>query len=74
MKWDTMENKVFCNWHIASNEEQPTEHPTATESLINTTIPSTDHHVSELWYFQIFLDCVGYQQYFHFKLVAMNNS
>ena len=29
----------------------------------------TDGHVNEMWLIQIFLDCVGYQQYFHFKLV-----
>ena len=45
-----------------------------TSPLINITIPSTDRHVSEVWIFQIVVDCVGYQQYFHFKLVAMNNS
>ena len=52
----------------------PTRHRIATESLMYNSIPSTDRHVNELWLFQIFLDCVGYQQYFHFRLVSMNNS
>ena len=34
----------------------------APNSLINITI--FDHHANELWLFQIFLDSVGYQQYF----------
>ena len=38
------------------------------------TIRSTERHVSELWLFKIFVDCVGYQNYFHVKLVEMNNS
>ena len=33
-----------------------------------TFTPPIDHHVNELWVFQIFLDCFGYQQYFHVKL------
>ena len=41
-------------------------------SMVSIRIPSTNRHVSELWLFQVFLDCVGYQQYFNFKLVAMN--
>ena len=51
--------------------KHPTDHRTATESLKNIIIPSTDCHVIKLWHVQIFLDCVGYQQYFHYKLVAM---
>ena len=39
----------------------PPEHHIATESLINITISSTNCHVSELWLFQIFEHCVGYQ-------------
>ena len=36
----------------------PTKHRSATESLINIIIPSTDCHVTELSHFQIFLDGV----------------
>ena len=42
------------------------------ESLINIAIPSTNCHVSKLLFpkhFLIFLNCVDYQQYFHFKLI-----
>ena len=40
------------------------------------TIPSTDRHMSELWLFQIFLDCVGYHaSILSFQtIVPMNNS
>ena len=61
-------------YHVKRGDIHPTEHDTATMPLINITIPSTDDHVSELWLFQIFLDCVGYQQYFHFELVAIKYS
>ena len=54
--------------------KHPTERRTATKSLMNITILSTDRHVSELWLFQIFLECAGYQLTVHFKIVAMNNS
>ena len=30
------------------------------DALINIAIPFIDGHVSELWHFKIFLDCVGY--------------
>ena len=33
---------------------------TATDSLANITISSTDYHVNELRFLQIFQDCVGY--------------
>ena len=34
---------------------------------------SSDRYVNELWLFQFFshIDCVGYQQYFYFKLVVI---
>ena len=64
---------IGASW-FETGGKHPTDHCTATESPKNITMPSTDCHVIKLWHFQIFLDCVGYQQYFHFKLVAMNNS
>ena len=42
-------------------------------ALNNLITPFTDSNVGELWLLQIFLDCVGYQEYFHFKQVTMNN-
>ena len=33
--------------------------------------PTVDRHVNELWLFPIFLDCVGYQQDFCPKIVAI---
>ena len=42
--------------------KHPTEHCTATKSLINMTLPTTGCQESELWQwlFQIFLDCGAY--------------
>ena len=66
------------NLNLGNRFQSPPRHRIATDSLINITLPSTDRHVSELLLFQIFLDCVGYQvgyqEYFHFKLVTMNDS
>ena len=62
----------FLNCHIEGGKH-PSEHCTATDSLTNTTIPSTNRHLNEMWLFYFFLDCVGYQQHFHFNLVAINN-
>ena len=42
----------------------------AHDSMANITIIFSDRHVNKLLLFRIFLDCVGYQQCFHFKLVC----
>ena len=54
--------RQFSNCHIMSKEGVNIQLSTntATESLRNITIPSNDCQVSNLWLFQIFLDCVDY--------------
>ena len=42
--------------------ERGINHPNEYAELINVTNPCIDHHVNELGPFQIFLDCIGYQQ------------
>ena len=50
------------NWRI---------HGDSDECVSITISPSIDRHVNKLWLFLIFLDCVGLQQWFRFKLVAI---
>ena len=42
-------------YRIKRGGKHPTEHRTATESLVNTATPSSDRHVSELWRFPVLL-------------------
>ena len=70
-RWNTIHShRNYCWVFGSANSVTRPDH----DNQYNMRIVYTDRHVNELRLFQIFLDCVCYQQYFHFKLVAINNS